>query len=70
MYEGVKQKDPMMVASGALIAIGGVRGTSKPSVGTTTVGRWMSKTELETMQKTGRIVESWSTKTDVSVNPK
>jgi filamentous hemagglutinin len=28
----------------------------------------MSKTELETMQSTGRVVESWSTKTDVSVN--
>ena len=34
----------------------------------TTVGRWMSKTELETMQSTGRVVESWSTKTDVSIN--
>jgi hypothetical protein len=34
----------------------------------TTVGRWMSTVELEKMRKTGRTVESWSTKTDVSIN--
>jgi len=40
----------------------------KPPVPHTTVGRWMSEKELSLMDKTGRVQESFSTKTDVSVN--